>query len=128
MHWTGERPSGTKALPQGVCGWQDERMETLNHQARLWRWTSGNTVSWFFITIDGEAGDALAATALIRRLENGRAPGFGSIRVTARIGGTSWNTSAFPAKEGGFMLPVKAAVRNAEGLGEGDQIELTLEF
>jgi hypothetical protein len=62
----------------------------------------------------------------MRRLE-GMARGFGSLRVTARIGETSWQTSVFPSRETGWMLPVKAAVRKAEGLAEGDEVVLTLE-
>ncbi len=43
-------------------------------------------------------------------------PGFGSIRVTARIGETAWATSVFPDKaSGGWVLPVKKAVRVGGG-------------
>jgi hypothetical protein len=62
----------------------------------------------------------------MRKLE-GMARGFGSLRVTARIGETSWQTSVFPTRETGWMLPVKAAVRKAEGIVEGDEVVLTLE-
>ncbi len=104
--------------------------ESITHTAPLWRWTGPSApAAWFFITIDGEAGVVLAATALMRRLEGGQSRGFGSIKVTAAIGGTVWRTSVFPSKEtGGYMLPVKAAVRRAEGIGEGDVVELFLEF
>ena len=63
----------------------------------------------------------------MRRLE-GTARGFGSLRVTATMGQTAWQTSVFPSRENGWMLPVKAAVRKAEGLDEGDEVELLLEF
>lgn len=103
--------------------------EHLVHTGVLWRWTGGaNNGIWHFLTIDGEAGDALSGTALMRRLE-GNARGFGSIRVSARIGGTSFATSVFPSKaDGGWILPLKAAVRKAEGIGEGDEVEVSLEF
>jgi hypothetical protein len=103
-------------------------MERLTHTAALWRWSGGSGGSWFFLTIDGEAGDALSATAIMRRLELGHSRGFGAIRVSARIGGSRWSTSVFPAKDGGYMLPVKAAVRRAEGIGEGDEVDVALEF
>jgi len=97
--------------------------------APLWRWTGANGVSWYFISVTGEAGDALAADALMRRLEYGRAKGFGSVKVRAAIGDTVWTTSVFPSKEtGGYILPVKAPVRKAEALAEGDEVELSLEF
>lgn len=78
------------------------------------------------MTIGGEAAEALSATALMRKLE-GMARGFGSLRVTATIGDSTWRTSVFPSRDEGWMLPVKAAVRKAEGIGEGDEVELVLE-
>lgn len=78
------------------------------------------------MTIGGEAAEALSATALMRKLE-GMARGSGSLKVTATIGDSTWRTSVFPSREEGWMLPVKAAVRKAEGIGEGDEVELVLE-
>ncbi|HUD30322.1 MAG TPA: DUF1905 domain-containing protein [Novosphingobium sp.] len=103
--------------------------EHLVHTGVLWRWTGGaNNGTWHFLTIDGEAGEALSGTALMRRLE-GQSRGFGSLKVKARIGGTLFATSVFPSKaDGGWILPVKASVRKAEGIGEGDAVEVSLEF
>jgi hypothetical protein len=101
--------------------------ERLVCTAKLWRWTGGKAaVSWHFLTIGGEAGEALSATALMRRLE-GLGRGFGSLKVTATIGSSQWQTSVFPSREDGWILPVKAAVRKAEALGEGDEVEVVLE-
>lgn len=105
-----------------------KRMETIHHIAALWRWSGGNGGNWFFLTIDGADGDMLSATRLMRRLETGAARGFGSIRVTARIGKSAWSTSVFPQKEGGWVLPVKSAIRRSEGIDEGDVVELVLEY
>lgn len=103
-------------------------METIEHTGTLWRWSGGNGTSWFFLTIDGEPGEMLRATALMRRLEFGRAKGFGSIRVKARIGESCWQTSVFPQKDSGWLLPIKAAIRRAEGIGEGDAVTCMLEL
>jgi hypothetical protein len=103
-------------------------METIRHSALLWRWSGGNGVSWFFLTVDGEAGEALSATRLMRRLETGSGRGFGMIKVRATIGDSCWSTSIFPQKEGGWLLPVKAAIRRSEGIGEGDLVNLMLEY
>jgi hypothetical protein len=53
--------------------------------------------------------------------------GWGVIPVRASIGGTSFRTSLFP-REGGYLLPVKDAVRIAEGLEIGAvvPVEMTL--
>ena len=103
-------------------------METVRHVAKLWRWSSGNGVGWFFLTIDASAGETLSATALMHRLEHGTRAGFGSLRVHARIGGSRWHTSVFPQKELGWLLPVKAAIRRAEAIGEGDEVAVILEI
>ena len=102
--------------------------ETIAHTGQLWRWTGANgTDSWHFLTFDGEAGEALSATALMRKLE-GMARGWGSLKVVATIGESRWSTSVFPSKETGWLLPVKASVRKAEGLVEGDAVVVTLKF
>ena len=100
--------------------------ERITHTGRLWRWTGGSGGSWHFLTIDGAAGEALSGTALMRRMER-TIGGFGSLKVTARIGDSVFRTSLFPSKELGWLLPVKAAVRKAEGIGEGDEVTVALE-
>ncbi|MBB4613379.1 DUF1905 domain-containing protein [Novosphingobium taihuense] len=95
----------------------------------LWRWSGGaNGGDWFFVTVDGEVGEALSATALMHRLETGRRAGWGSVKVTVQVGETEWRTSAFPSKERGWMVPIKASVRKAEGLIEGEAFALQLKF
>jgi hypothetical protein len=47
--------------------------------------------------------------------------GWGAIPVRARIGGTEWETSLVP-KDGGYLLPVKIAVRKRERFGDGDTV------
>jgi len=51
--------------------------------------------------------------------------GWGMIPVGVRIGGTDWTTSLF-AKDGGYVLPVKSAVRKAESLDLGDTVTVRL--
>lgn len=100
--------------------------ETVTHTGPLWRWTTDKAAAaWFFVTIDGDAGEALSATALMRRME-GLAKGFGSLKVEARIGDTQFKTSVFPSNELGWLLPVKASVRKAEGIVAGDLVEVVL--
>lgn len=101
--------------------------EVLAHTGPLWRWTgTGNAGAWHFVTIDGAAGEALSATALMRRLER-TLGGFGSLKVIARIGDSTFRTSVFPSRERGWLLPVKASVRRAEDLAPGDAVAVVLE-
>ena len=51
--------------------------------------------------------------------------GWGMIQVAAEIGGTRWTTSLFP-KDGACVVPLRAAVRRAEGLDVGDTVLLRL--
>ena len=56
-----------------------------------------------------------------RELRLGRDPG------EARIGTTDWTTSLFP-KNGGYLVPVKDAVRKAETLDVGDTVTVQLDI
>ncbi|QSR32495.1 hypothetical protein CFI00_18760 [Nocardioides sp. S5] len=50
---------------------------------------------------------------------------WGVVPVRARIGDTGFTTSMFPREETWF-LPVKDAVRRAEGVGLGDVVDVRL--
>lgn len=102
-------------------------MERIDTQAKLWRWQSATApAAWYFLTIDGEAGDAVRIAAMTGQWIDGP-KGFGSAKVTVQIGDTRWKTSVFPDKaSGGWFLPVKKAVRTAEGIEEGDIVSVSL--
>lgn len=51
--------------------------------------------------------------------------GWGVIPVTVTLGGTTWTTSLFP-KDGGYLVPIRAVVRKAEKLEEGDSAPIQL--
>lgn len=88
-------------------------------KGRLWL-HSGDS-PWHFITLPTDVADAIDDTVLSRRR------GFGSLRVGVTVGATSWDTSIFPDKKAGsFVLPVKNQVRAAEGLVEGDEVEVAI--
>lgn len=52
--------------------------------------------------------------------------GWGMIPVTVRIGKTKWKTSLWP-KDDSYIVPIKAIVRKAEMLEEGDTVTIQLE-
>jgi hypothetical protein len=99
-----------------------ERIETL---AVLWRWQSPTApAGWYFLAIEGEAADAIRVAAMTGQWIDGKR-GFGSAKVTATIGDTRWSTSVFPQKSSdGWLLPVKASVRKAEAIAEGDEVQV----
>jgi len=51
--------------------------------------------------------------------------GWGCIPVRGRLGQTDFETSLFP-KDGGYLVPLKVAVRRAEGVEEGDTVGLRI--
>ena len=89
--------------------------------AELWNLESMG--AWVFVTLP------LDLSLSIKEVPRPPAPGFGSLRVVARIGDTEWRTSIFPeAKTGCYVLPVKKAVRAAEGVSLGDTVTVSLEL
>jgi hypothetical protein len=93
---------------------------TISLDAEVWLWTSKGA-SWHFLTVDGEAA------AEVRYASLGLTRGFGSVSVEVMIGKTRWRTSLFPSKaSGGFILPLKAAVRKEEGFAVGDVVAVTI--
>ena len=122
-------PTPSPSRKRAGGGISGEGGETVRHAGPLWRWTTPAAPgAWHFVTIDGEAGEALTAIALMRRLEGGRRPGWGSLKVMVSVGESRWSTSVFPSKETGWMLPLKASVRKAEALAEGNQVSLELKL
>lgn len=83
----------------------------------LWRWEAQD--AWRFVTVPADLTEAIRLTA-------GPPRGFGSVRVEVRVGSTTWRTSVFPDAHRGYVLPVKKAVRHAEGLDDGDEVTVTL--
>jgi hypothetical protein len=77
--------------------------------AELWRYDG--EVAWFFVSLP---------TELAEKIRDEKAPltkGFGAIRVSVRIGSSTWDTSVFPDQaRDTYLLPVKKSVRRAERL------------
>lgn len=96
-------------------------MLDFTFRAPLWLWKEGAT--WHFISVPEDPSAAIKSFAPEAKR------GFGSVRVKVRIGTSEWQTSVFPSKEtGGYVLPIKKAVRTAEGLSVGDEADITLEI
>lgn len=104
-------------MPRASSGTQSE----YRTRAKLWRWAGGKA-SWYFVTLPEKLSRE------IRLVDAGpRRIGFGSLRVTATIGDSTWQTSIFPSAElKSYLLPVKAGVRKAEQLVEGKLIAVRI--
>jgi len=89
----------------------------LEFSGQIWFWKG--PAPWYFVTVPEEESDNLEATA------TSVSYGWGMIPVTAQIGETDWETSLWP-KDDRYIVPVKADVRKAEGLKEGDTVTVRL--
>ncbi|WP_327319459.1 DUF1905 domain-containing protein [Streptomyces sp. NBC_01235] len=86
---------------------------------------TGRVIEWrgpapyYFVRVPGqEAADIQEVAAMATY-------GWGVIPVEARIGETVFETSLFP-KDGGYLLPLKVAVRRPQGLTEGDDVTVRM--
>ena len=85
---------------------------------KIWFWKG--PAPFYFVTVPPEQSHQL------HFISGSVTYGWGMIPVTAQIGPTTWQTSLFP-KDGGYIVPIKASVRKARKLEEGDSITLRLE-
>ncbi len=73
--------------------------------------------AWRFLVLPKKAAGE------IKKLYAARAKSWGSIPVSVRVGETTWKTSLFPdSKSGTYLLPLKAKVRAAEDILDGDTV------
>jgi len=91
-------------------------MKELIITARLQKW--GGPSSWYYVATTKEQGEKLRAAQKDKKRR-----GFGSVRVRARVGETSFDTSLFPTKDGPYLLFIKAGVRKKEGLMEKSPVQ-----
>ena len=93
---------------------------TVRSEVVIW---PGEQGAWHLANIDKKLSEQ------IRKHYKGPRRGFGAVRVRAKVGKTVWETSIFPLKSSGtYFLPLKMAVRRAEGLAQGDKFTFIIEF
>ena len=109
--------SAVGASPEPFAVPMDPETMEMEFAGELWYWRGPSP--YHFITVPEEV------CVRLRDVSPMVSYGWGMIPVRARIGGTVWETSMFP-KDGGYVLPVKDAVRNAEGLAAGDTATVEL--
>lgn len=63
----------------------------------------------------------------IKAVSNRVTYGWGVIPVQVHLGNTTWKTSLFP-KNDLYLVPIKAVVRKAEKVDQGDQVTVRLEI
>src|SRR5690349_16498997 len=91
---------------------------TIEFSGTIWYWRG--PAPWYFVTIPTEQCHELHAISHFVTY------GWGVIPVTVHLGTTVWQTSLFP-KDGRYLVPIKARVRDAEQLEEGDAVQVRLD-
>jgi hypothetical protein len=90
----------------------------LEFSGKIWFWKG--PAPWFYVTVPEEESSEIKAISTFVTY------GWGVIPVQVRIGKTEWKTSLFP-KDGLYLVPIKASVRKAENIDEGDEVTIQLE-
>jgi hypothetical protein len=82
----------------------------------IWR----GPAPWFFVAVPEKESRE------IKEISNIVTYGWGVIPVHGQIGKTTFETSLFP-KDDRYLVPIKASIRKAENLEEGDDVTIRLD-
>jgi hypothetical protein len=89
----------------------------LEFEAEVFQWRGPSP--YYFVSVPEPMCDELRVAA------RDVSYGWGVVPVTVQIGATSWTTSLFP-KDGGYLVPLKDRVREAEDIAQDDIVQLVL--
>jgi Domain of unknown function (DUF1905) len=92
---------------------------SLEFSGEIWQWRG--PAPWYFVTVPEEQSQVIKAVSKLVTY------GWGVIPVRVQIGETTWKTSLFP-KDEAYLVPIKASVRKAESLEEGQTVTVQLEI
>jgi hypothetical protein len=86
---------------------------------------TGEVIEWrgpspfFFVAVPPADAEVIADLAPMLTY------GWGVIPARVTVGSTTWATSLFP-RDGGYLVPLRAAERRREGVVLGDEVAVTL--
>ena len=89
----------------------------LEFTGEIWFWKGPSP--FHFVTVPDD--ESMALEAVSSRVSYG----WGMIPVAGAVGGTRFTTALWP-KDGGYVVPLKDAVRRAEALELGDVVTVRL--
>ncbi|WP_404432409.1 DUF1905 domain-containing protein [Microbacterium lacus] len=93
----------------------------IEFDAEVFIWDAPEKATFYLTAVPPELSEEIREIPRMPR-------GFGSVRVRATIGGSTFQTSVFPdSKSGSYVLPLKKAVRDAESLADGNPVHVRLE-
>src|SRR5215203_5901511 len=89
----------------------------LQVTGEVWEWRG--PAPYYFVTVPDDESAQLASVAA------GVTYGWGMIPVRGGVGETDFETSLWP-KDGRYVVPLKDALRGAEGIEDGDLVTVRL--
>lgn len=89
----------------------------LEFSGAVWEWRGPSP--FYFVTVPEDEGAQLEAVSSVVTY------GWGMIPVEVTIGSTKWTTSLFP-KDALYVVPLKSAIRRAEGIDVNDLVAVHL--
>lgn len=90
----------------------------LEFSGEIWYWRG--PAPWYFVTVPDEECRELKA------ISGSVTYGWGMIPVSVLIGKSRWATALWP-KDGSYIVPIKASIRKAENIDEGESVTVRLE-
>ncbi len=89
---------------------------------KCWLWQGKG--AWHFITVPKNHSEEIK---FFTENHFGKRRGWGAVRVTARIGGSEWQTSIFPsASLDAYILPLKQEIRKKEKIAVDSAVQVQL--
>jgi len=88
---------------------------------------TGRVIEWrgpapyYYLPLDEDSA------AILDDVKHALTYGWGVLPTRARLGDVEFTTSLFP-RDGGYLVPLKDAVRKPAGIGVGDEVTLVLGF
>lgn len=91
----------------------------LRFAGEVWYWRG--PAPFHFVTVPPAESEMIGEIAAVVTY------GWGMIPESVTIGGTTVTTSLWP-KDGGYIVPVKKALQDVEGVAVDDLVEVTLDI
>lgn len=95
----------------------DDAIASIAFRAEVIHWRGPSP--YFFAPVPAEQ------VKTVRQAARAASYGWGVVPVTARIGEAAFETSLFP-KDGGYLLPLKDAVRRKANVTAGDTVRVEM--
>jgi hypothetical protein len=96
-------------------------MSKTHYKIRSKVWLYPGVAGWHFLTVPEKQSKE------IKKKFEGKSRGWGSLPVDVELGTSKWKTSIFPDKKSNtYLLPLKASVRQKEGIAHGDTVRFAI--